>query len=368
MMIMTKKDYYEILGIDKKASKSDIKKAYRKLALKYHPDKNPDKESEEKFKEISEAYAVLNDDEKRQLYDMYGHSGIDQQFTQEDIFRGADFGDIFSGMGFDFNINDIFERFFGRGMGGFNQRGYTNSRGADLRYDIEINLEQAFQGIETTIRVPRTETCDDCNGSGAKPGTDKKTCLQCNGSGQMRQTSRTAFGMFTQVTTCNRCQGQGKIIETPCSECRGRGLVQKTRDIELKIPSGVDDGSQLRLAGEGEASTGGIGDLYIVIHVKKHPRFKRRNNDLFVTEYINFIDATLGIRIAVETLSGKEETLKIPEGTQNGEIFKIKNAGMPSIRRRNTGDLYVEIRIKTPKNLSRKAKRLLEELRDDLKN
>ena len=367
---MTKKDYYNILGVEKNASKADIKKAYRKLALKYHPDKNPDKDSEEKFKEISEAYAVLYNDEKRQLYDTYGHSGIDQQYSQEDIFRGTDFGDIFSGMGFDININDIFERFFGHGMGGFNRRGYTytNSRGSDLRYDIEISLEQAYKGIETTIRIPRTETCDNCEGTGAKPGTSKKTCPQCKGNGQTRQTRRTAFGMFTQVSTCNRCQGQGTIIETPCPECRGRGLVQKTRSIELKIPSGVDDGSQLRLAGQGEASTGGIGDLYIVIHVKKHQSFKRRDNDLFIIENINFVDAILGTRIKVETLSGKLETLRIPEGTQNGEIFKIKNAGMPSLNKRNIGDLYVEIHIQTPKNLSRNARKLLEELRNEFKS
>ena len=364
---MTKKDYYEILGIEKNASKADIKKAYRKLALKYHPDKNPNKDAAEKFKEISEAYAVLYNDEKRQLYDSYGHSGIDQQYSQEDIFRGADFGDIFSNMGFDFNINDIFSRFFGQDMGGFNQRDYTNQRGSDLRYDIEINLEQAYKGVETTIRVPRTETCDNCNGSGAKPGTYKKTCPQCKGTGQLRQTRRTAFGMFTQVTICNRCQGQRTIIETPCPECRGRGLVQKTRSIELKTPSGVDDGSQLRLAGEGEASTGGTGDLYIVIHVKKHPRFKRRDNDLFIIENINSVDAALGTRINVETLSGKQEILRIPEGTQNGEIFKIKNAGMLNLNRRNSGDLYVEIHIQTPKNLSYNARRLLEQLRDELK-
>jgi molecular chaperone DnaJ len=365
---MTKKDYYEILGINKNASKVDIKKAYRQLALKYHPDKNPSKDAGEKFKEISEAYAVLYDDEKRKLYDMYGHSGIDQQYSQEDIFRNADFGDIFSGMGFDFNINDVFEKFFGQGRGGFNQRGYTNIRGADLRYDIEISLEQAYKGVETTIRVPRTETCDNCNGSGAKPGTNKKTCSQCKGNGQLRQTRRTAFGMFTQVSTCNRCQGQGTIIETPCPECRGRGLVQKTRSIELKIPLGVDDGSQLRLAGEGEAATGDTGDLYIVIHVKKHHRFKRRDLDLYTIENINFVDAALGTKINVETLSGEQETLKIPEGTQNGEIFKIKNAGMPSLQGRNTGDLYVEMHIQTPKNLSRNAKKLLEELKDELKN
>ena len=362
---MTKQDYYEILGINKDASKSEIKKAYRKLALKYHPDKNPDKSAEEKFKDISEAYAVLYDDDKRKLYDMYGHAGIDQQFSQEDIFRGADFGDIFSNMGFDFGIEDIFERFFGHGMG-FNRRSRRPSRGMDLRYDIEINLEDAYRGLETTIRVPRAEKCDNCNGTGAKPGTDKKTCPTCNGTGQIRASRRTAFGMFTQVTACNRCHGQGTIIETPCPECRGKGLVQKTRDIELKIPSGVDDGSQLRLAGEGEAGNGGSGDLYIVVHVKKHPRFNRRGMDLHTIKEISFTQATLGTKIQVQRLDGNTENLKILEGTQNGEILRIKGAGMPYLKGRGYGDLYVEINIKTPTKISRKAKHLLEELDEEL--
>jgi molecular chaperone DnaJ len=366
---MTKRDYYEILGLSKNASKTDIKKAYRKLALKYHPDKNPSKEAEEKFKEISEAYAVLYDDEKRNLYDMYGHAGIDQQFTQEDIFRGADFGDIFRGMGFDigfdFGFDDIFERFFGHRTG-YNRRNHRR-RGADLRYDIEINLEQAYNGLESTIKVPRTEICDNCKGSGVKPGTQKKNCPQCNGTGQIRNSRRTAFGMFTQVTTCNRCHGQGTIIETPCPECKGQGLIQKIRDIELKIPPGVDDGSQLRLPGEGEANTGGTGDLYIVIHVKKHPLFKRRGIDLYTVKEISFPEAALGTKINVETINGKQEYLKIPESTQNNEIFKIKGEGMPALQRRGKGDLYVEIQIETPKKINRKAKKLLEELKDELK-
>ena len=363
---MTKRDYYEILGISKDASKSEIKKAYRKLALKYHPDKNQDKGAEEKFKEISEAYAVLYDDEKRKLYDQYGHAGIDQRFSSEDIFRGADFGDIFSGMGFD--LNDIFEQFFGRGMG-FQRGGRPRrSRGADLRYDIEISLEDAYRGVETTIKVPRSEACDNCNGSGAKPGTSPKRCPQCDGSGQMRASRRTAFGMFTQVTTCNRCNGQGTIIEHKCPECNGKGLIQKTRDIELNIPSGVDDGSQLRLAGEGEAGSGGVGDLYIVIHIKKHPRFNRRGLDLHTIKEITFPEAAIGTKTNVETLDGATEKLKIPDGTQNGEIFKIGGKGMPSLRGRGRGDLYVEIHVKTPTKLSRKAKKLLEELNDEIKN
>jgi molecular chaperone DnaJ len=360
----TKRDYYEILGVPKDASKSEIKKAYRKLALKYHPDKNPDKNAESRFKEISEAYAVLYDDDKRQMYDRYGHAGIDQQFSQEDIFRGADFGDIFRGMGFGFE--DIFEHFFGRHMG-FDRQSPHRHRGADLRYDIEISLEDAYEGVETNINVPRSEICETCNGSGARPGSSPKTCPNCNGTGQMRNSRRTAFGMFTQITTCNRCHGQGTIIDDPCPDCRGRGILQKTRDIELKIPGGVDDGSQLRLPGEGEANSGGTGDLYVVVHVKKHPHFKRRGSDLYTVKEISFPEATLGTKTDIETISGNTEKLKIPEGTQNGEILKIRGAGMPIINSRGYGDLYIETKIKTPTHISKKAKQLLEELNDELK-
>ena len=365
---MAKKDYYDILGINKNASKAEIKKAYRKLALKYHPDKNPDKNAEEKFKEVSEAYAVLYDDKKRRLYDQYGHAGIDQRYTYEDIFRGTDFSDIFSGMDFDFGfgIDDIFERFFGHRMG-FDRRP-RRTRGADLRYDIEISLEDAFKGLETTIRVPRSETCDNCNGSGAKPGTNPEKCPQCNGSGQMRSSRRTAFAMFTQVTTCSKCRGQGTFIEEPCSDCRGRGIVQKIRNIELNIPKGVDDGSQLRLAGVGEASSGGTGDLYVVVHVKKHPKFNRRGNDLHMVKEIIFTEAAIGTKIEVETIDGQIEKLKIPEGTENGDIFRIRGRGMPGLRGRGQGDLYVETKLTTPKKLTRRAKQLLEELNDEFKN
>lgn len=362
-----KKDYYEILGVSKDASKAEIKKAYRKLALKYHPDKNKEKGAEERFKEISEAYAVLYDDDKRKLYDMYGHSGIDQQFSQEDIFRGADFGDIFRGMGFDFGFDDIFERFFGQRMG-FQRSSYQNRRGADLRYDIEISLEDAYRGIETTIRVPRSETCPNCNGSGAKPGTRPKRCPTCEGSGQMRSSRRTAFGMFTQITTCNKCHGQGTIIESKCEECNGKGIIQKTRDIELTIPKGVDNGSQLRLHGEGEAGVAGTGDLYIVIHIKKHPRFNRRGLDLHTIKNITFPEAALGIKKEIETLNEKIEKIKIPEGINSGEIIRVKGAGMTGLHGRGKGDLYIEIQVKTPKNISRRAKQLLEELNNELKN
>jgi molecular chaperone DnaJ len=365
---MEKKDYYDILGLSKNASKEEIKKAYRKLALKYHPDKNPDKGAEEKFKEISEAYAVLYDDEKRRLYDEYGHAGIDQRYSYEDIFRGADFGDIFKGMGFefDFGINDIFERFFGHRTG-FDRRS-RRSIGSDLRYDIQISLQDAYYGLEKTISIPRTETCGNCRGTGAKPGTKPRQCPQCSGTGQTKQSRRTAFGIFTQITTCNRCRGQGVVIESPCPECRGSGLVQKTRNIELSIPKGVDDESQLRLAGEGEAAEGGAGDLYVVIHIKKHPKFNRRGLDLHTVKQIIFTQAAIGGKINVETIENDVEKLNIPEGTQNGDIFKLRGKGMPGLHGRGKGDLYVEIQVKTPTRLSRKARTLLEELDKELKN
>ena len=360
---MTKQDYYKILNIDKNSSKPEIKKAYRKLALKYHPDKNKDKGAEEKFKEISEAYAVLYDDEKRKMYDSYGHAGIDQQFSTEDIFRGADFGDIFRGMGFG-GFDDVFEQFFGQRRG-YNQRSRVQ-RGRDLRYDMEISLEDAYRGVETEIRVPRTEVCDTCNGSGAKPGTTPKQCPQCRGTGQMRVSQRTAFGMFSQVGTCQKCRGEGTIIEKPCPRCRGRGTVQKTRMIDLKIPSGVNDGSQLRLAGQGEqVGKGGNGDLYIVIHMKKHPRFKRRGDDLYQKIDVSFPKAALGSKIDVAALQGYEK-LKIPDGAESGEIFKLTGKGMPRLHGRGYGDMYVEIHVKTPRKLSRTARKIIEELEHEL--
>jgi molecular chaperone DnaJ len=362
---MTKRDYYKILNISKNASKSEIKKAYRKLALKYHPDKNKDKDAEERFKEISEAYAVLYDDEKRKMYDMYGHAGIDQRYTAEDIFRGADFSDIFRGMGFDFGFDNIFEQFFGHRMG-FNQKSRAQ-RGRDLRYDMEIRLEDAYRGVETEISVPRTEICDTCNGSGAKPGTTPKQCPRCGGTGQTRVSQRTAFGMFTQVGTCQKCHGEGTIIEEHCPACRGRGTVQKTRKIDLKIPPGVDEGSQLRLAGQGEqiGKGGKNGDLYIVLHMKKHKKFKRRGTDLYQKIDISFPRAALGSKIDIDTIQGSEK-LKIPEGTESGEVFKLQGRGMPRLHGRGYGDMYVEVHVKTPKRLSRKARKIVEELEQEL--
>ena len=300
------------------------------------------------------------------MYDQYGHAGIDQQFSQEDIFRGADFGDIFRGMGFDFGfgINDIFERFFGN-RSGFSRR-QQMQRGADLRYDIEISLEDAYNGLETTIEIPRSETCDNCKGTGAKPGTSPKTCPKCGGTGQMKLSRRTAFGMFTQVSACNKCGGKGTIIEDPCQECRGSGIVQKTREIEIKIPKGVNDGSQLRLAGEGEAASGGTGDLYIVVHVKGHHTFQRDGYDLYRKLDLTFPEASLGTKKEIQMIDGSVEKIKIPSGIENGERIKVRNKGIPQIHGGGKGDLYLVINVKTPQNLSRKAKKLLEELKDEV--
>ena len=362
---MEKQDYYKILGLEKNASKGDIKKAYRRLALKYHPDKNKAADAEEKFKEISEAYAVLYDDEKRKMYDHYGHAGIDQRYTTEDIFRGADFNDIFRSIGFDFGFEDIFSQFFGRRTG-FDQR-TRPQRGNDIRYDIEITLEDAYRGLETELQVPRTEACDSCQGSGAKSGTRPIRCQTCGGTGQMRSTQRTGFGVFTQITTCSRCRGQGTIIEEPCPTCRGRGVVQKTRKIEVKIPKGIDDDSHLRLLGQGEQLGGATqaGDLYLVVHIKDHPLYERRGQDLYRKLEVSFPQAALGATVPLETFQGTEK-VKIPEGTESGDVIKLKNRGMPQMRGFGSGDLYLIVQVKTPKTLSKNARFLLEEFGKEL--
>lgn len=366
---MPKRDYYEVLGISKNATKDEIKQAYRKMALQHHPDRVPadqKNEAEEKFKEISEAYAVLSDDEKRRQYDMFGHAGIDQRYTYEDIFRGADFTDfsdilseIFRGMGFGevgFGGSDIFDMFFGRG------REYRRAppRGEDIQYHIAIELEDAAEGIEKNIEVPRTEVCDMCGGSGAKPGTTPKKCPKCQGSGQIQFTRRMGFVQFSQVVTCDRCRGSGQIIENPCRECRGTGQVKKKRTISVKIPAGVDNGSVLRLRGEGEQGPGGAGDLFVVIKVREHPVFRREGNDLYLDVPISFAQAALGGKIEVRTLDGND-TIKIPSGTQSHTEMRIRGKGMPILGHHGRGDLIVRFIVKTPEKLSRRQRELLEE-------
>jgi|Deesub1362A_J573_1020465.scaffolds.fasta_scaffold00131_76 molecular chaperone DnaJ len=354
-----KKDYYEILGVPRNASKEEIKKAYRRLALKYHPDRNKSPDAEEKFKEISEAYGVLSDDAKRAQYDRWGHAGIEGRYTAEDIFRSINFDDIFGDLGFDFGFDSIFDMFFGRRR---SQR--TGPRkGADLRTDIEITLEEAYRGVETTVTYPRLEKCGECNGSGAEPGTSPITCPNCGGSGQTSYTKRTPFGHFTSVSTCGRCGGKGTIIEKPCRECKGSGVVQRKRKVLVKIPPGVDEGSRLRIPGEGEVGENGgpPGDLYVVVHIKPHKFFIREGDDILCEIPITFSQAALGTTIEVPTLDGKAK-LKIPSGTQSGTIFRLRGKGMPSLKGYGRGDQHVRVIVKTPTKLTRKQRELFEEL------
>jgi len=352
-----KRDYYEVLGVSKDASDKEIKSAYRKLALKYHPDRSDASDAEERFKEISEAYAVLSDQDKRQKYDQFGHSGISGQYTQEDLFRGVNFEDLLRGFGFG-GGESIFDMFFG---GGGRRRGPV--RGRDLRYDLELTLEQAASGLDTIIDVPRTETCSTCKGSGSKPGTNPVTCPTCRGSGQMTRTQNTPFGQIVSSTTCNKCGGRGRIVSTPGETCSGSGRLRRTRKINVKIPQGVDDGQQIKLRGEGDAGpTGGeSGDLYVVLYVKPHPLFNRVGSDLFMDIPISITQASLGAEIEVPTLNGRAR-IKIPAGTQSGSIFRLRGKGMPRLHGMGTGDLHAKANIKTPTSLNAKQKQLLEEL------
>ncbi|MBK7706422.1 MAG: molecular chaperone DnaJ [Acidobacteria bacterium] len=348
---MSKRDYYEILGVSKNASETEIKTAYRRLAVQHHPDKNPgDHAAEDKFKEAAEAYSVLSDANKRASYDRFGHAGA----------NGQGFGG-FEGQGFS-NIEDIFDLFgFGDMFGGGRGRGSRTSsqRGADLRYDLEIALEDAAHGKEEKLHIPRLETCDECDGRGAEKGTDPEACIACAGSGQTRYQQ----GFFSVMRTCANCGGKGQIIKSPCKKCRGAGRVEKERTLEIKIPAGVETGSRLRVGGEGEAGVNGglTGDLYVVIHVKEHDLFERQGVNLYASVPISFTQAALGAEISVKTLDG-EEMLKVPAGTQTGTVFRIKNQGMPNLGGRGKGDLFVAATLVTPKNLTKDQRKILEQL------
>lgn len=354
---MAKRDYYDILGVSRDASPEEIKKAYRKLAMKYHPDKNPSnrEESEEKFKEISEAYAVLSDDEKRARYDKYGDAGM-EGYTTEDIFRGVDFSDIFRDFGFD----SIFDELFGFGRKSRYEYGGPHPRkGSDLEYKLEIPLEDAAFGSKKTIQVEKREVCDDCNGSGGKT----EICPRCDGTGQIRDVRRTPFGQFVNITPCNRCRGEGKIITEPCSECNGKGKVRRTSNIKVEIPPGVDTGNRLRIAGQGEpgANGGPPGDLYVDIRVKPHETFKRDGDDIYYEAPITFSQAALGATIAVPTLDGNAK-VKVPAGTQTEKSFRLKRKGMPKLHGLGRGDEWVKVRVVTPTSLSKEEKNLFKEL------
>jgi len=362
-MMSTKRDYYEILGVKKNASLDEIKKAYRELALRYHPDRVPaqqKKEAEEKFKEISEAYAVLSDAQKRALYDQYGHSGIDQRYAYEDIFKGADFSSVFEGMS-DFGLGgSIFENIFsdlGFDIFGSRSRGSSRSRrGRDLEISVDITLEEAATGIEKTINLPSYEVCSSCSGSGVKPGTRKITCPQCKGSGRLVVSN----GFFQLAQTCSRCQGEGTIIQTPCPDCKGQGRTKVTRKLKVKIPAGVDTGSHLRIRGEGELGTAGRGDLYVIIEVRPHPVFQRHRNDILAQINISLVKAILGSEVEVATLDGKVK-MKIPTGTQSGSIFRLKEKGLPDLHSRVRGDELVKVIVEIPRHLTAEQRKLIEE-------
>lgn len=355
---MSKRDYYEVLGVDKNASDAEIKKSYRKLAKKYHPDLNPgDKEAEQKFKEVNEAYEVLSNPEKKANYDRFGHAG-----TDPNGFGGSGFGGNggFSGFG---GFDDIFDMFFGgsSGFGGESTRKKGPQKGTDIRTDLDLKFEEAAFGAEKDINVTRLEKCHTCNGTGAKPGTKVKTCDKCHGTGQIQYTQNTALGRFVNVRTCDKCHGEGTIIETPCKSCHGTGQVKKTRTIHVKIPAGVDNDSILPLRGEGEPGIKGgrSGDLYIYIHVQPHPIFTRERNDIHCEIPITFAQATLGAELTVPTLDGKVK-YEIPEGTQTGTVFRLKGKGVPKVRGNGRGDQYVKVKVEVPKKLNKQQKELLQ--------
>jgi len=353
---LSRRDYYDVLNVSRDASKDDIKNAYRKLALQYHPDRNKSPEAEEKFKEISEAYAVLSDDAKRSEYDQFGHAGIDSRYSWDDLFRGVDFGEIFRDIGFGFGgFDSIFDRFFR--MGGRRRV----SRGADLRYDTSVTLEEAYSGVRREIEVPRIEVCPTCRGTGARLGTKPKRCSRCNGSGQVQLVQEAGFARFVRIEPCSTCGGRGTTIDDPCVECKGTGRVQRTRTISIRVPPGIDSGSHLRLAGEGEAGAAGEppGDLYVVVHVKPHEFLQRDGDDLIYRTELTFPDLALGKEIEVPTLEGVAR-VKIPAGTQPGTVLRLRGRGMPRSRG-GKGDELVEVLMHVPTKLTNRQKELLKE-------
>lgn len=345
---MSKRDYYEVLGVPQGADESEVKKAYRRIAMKHHPDRNPDNpDAEEKFKEASEAYEVLSDDQKKAAYDRYGHEGVNAQANGG---GGAGFSDIFG---------DVFGDIFGgQGRGGA-------ARGSDLRYDLELSLEDAAQGTQTKIRVPTMVDCDHCDGSGARKGTSPISCDTCHGAGQIRR----AQGFFSVQQTCPKCRGRGKIITDPCNKCYGRGQTEEQKTLSVKVPAGVDTGDRIRLSGEGEAGPGGgpAGDLYVQVVVKEHPIFQRDGANLYCEVPISFIDAALGGELEVPTLTGRVK-LKVPPETQTGKLFRMRNKGVIPVRGGPQGDLLCRVVVETPIKLNSKQKQILKELQDSLDN
>jgi len=356
----SKRDYYEVLGVSKTTSINEIKSQFRKLALKFHPDRNKSNEAAEHFKEISEAYAVLSDSEKRKLYDQYGHSGVDGKYSTEDIFKGAtgNFNDVFSDLfGRGGGFESIFETLLGRG-GGFG--GFRQQKGADLIYETSITLEDVLHGKHMEIDLHKNVQCSTCNGTGAAPGYSIETCKTCNGHGQIQQTRKMGFASFVTVGMCNTCRGQGKIIEKPCKNCRGKGITKGIRHLPFDIPPGIDTGDYT-IPGEGESVPDGVnGDLVVRIRVLPHSEFKRDGGDIFYDKEISMIDAVLGKNMEVPTLDGVEK-IKVEQGTQPNTILKLKGKGLPTINSRGRRDLYVRLVVYIPKKLSKEQKNILQD-------
>jgi molecular chaperone DnaJ len=361
--LAAKRDYYEVLGVEKSASQDDIKSAYRRLAKKHHPDMNKDnpKAAEEKFKELSEAYEVLADADKRARYDQLGHEGVASNFSPggfnwQDFTRQSDVEDIFGG-GF---AGTIFEQIFGGGGGRRRSR-----RGEDLRIDVEMTLEDAYRGAKKTLRVPRAESCQTCNGTGSKDKTAPAACPACNGAGQVRSVSTRGYTQFISVGPCRQCGGSGRFLRNPCQPCRGTGKVQKTSDLEVQIPAGAETGTRLRLSGMGMPGPAGApsGDMYVVIHVREHARFERHGPHLLAAHPIGFATAAMGGEVEIETLDGKA-ILKIPPGTQPGTTFRLRGKGMPSVDGHGAGDLHVNVSVEVPTRLNSEQKRLLRDFEE----
>ncbi len=349
-----KRDYYKVLNVGRTANADEIKKSYRRLARQYHPDVNKEPGAEERFKEINEAYEVLSDSEKRRAYDRFGHAGVN---------GGAGFGD-FTGFG---GIGEIFEEFFGFGMGRGQARQRRPRRGADLRYDLSITFEEAVFGCEKEIEVGRLETCPECNGTGAEPGTTPVRCNQCNGTGEVRRVQQSILGSFVNVATCPNCNGEGETIPIVCRRCRGNKLVRTKQTINVKVPAGVSDGNQIRLVGQGNPGEQGgpRGNLYVVLHVEPHPFFRRRRDDILLELGVNVAQAALGDKVTIPTLDG-DETISIPAGTQTGKVFRLRGRGVPHLRSNGRGDQLIVVHVVTPTDLTDEQKELFDQLAQTL--
>lgn len=358
---MADEDYYSLLGVSKNASLDEIKRAYRQLAMKWHPDRNKDPGAEEHFKRINEAYAVLSNPEKRQAYDMYGPEGFSQRYSPEDIFRGSDIERIFREMGFGADIFDIFG--FGSGMGGMGRaRQAYRDAGSDILASTSITLKEAFTGTTATVSLRHTKRCSVCGGTGAAQGSSKKRCQKCNGSGSITVTQRSMFGMIRTVTTCDMCKGTGEVIDNPCRKCNGTGKEAVSEKVEIKIPAGIEDGTRLRVPGMGDYGADRTGDLYLDVHVQKDRRFERQGNDLYTEAHVPFYTAILGGSIEIDTMSGKKDA-NIEKGSQTGTTLILEGEGMPAFKGRGHGDLVVNVVVDMPKHLSKEQQELIEKFR-----